>query len=138
MTIILLTILGAIVSAFFNSLFDRMFREYNPDTKKLISIAKKSLLFIFRYILPIVYIILAFIFIDFNKVFVLVISINITVIAVNVVADSIKNISVFLGKLILSLNDNNVKKTPEQIEKIIFELNHNVKKIDKQINDSDN
>lgn len=87
MTTILIAILVGVVSAFSKSLFDRIFREYNPDTKKLISKTMKFLLFILRYILPIVFIIYFFIKEDFNKLFVFVISIMLTILAVNLVID---------------------------------------------------
>ncbi len=87
MTTILIAIFVGVVSAFSKSLFDRIFREYNPDTKKLISKTMKFLLFILRYILPIVVLIYFFIEVDFNKLFVFVISIMLTILAINLMID---------------------------------------------------
>lgn len=87
MTTILLTILVGVVSAFSKSIFDRIFREYNPDTKKLISNIKNFLLFIVRYVLPIIFLIYFFINGEFNKSFVLVISILVTTLIISAIVD---------------------------------------------------
>lgn len=87
MTTILLTILVGVVSAFSKSIFDRIFREYNPDTKKLISNIKNLLLFIVRYVLPIIFLIYFFINGEFNKSFVLVISILVTTLIISAIVD---------------------------------------------------
>jgi hypothetical protein len=50
---IMLAIIVGIVSAFSKSIFDKLFAEYKPDTKKIVSRIKKFLLVFFRYLLPI-------------------------------------------------------------------------------------
>ena len=50
---ILLAILIAIISAFSKSLFDKIFAEYKPDTKKITSRIKLFILFTLRYLVPI-------------------------------------------------------------------------------------
>ena len=50
---IILAIIVGVVSAFSKSIFDKLFAEYKPDTKKIISRIKTFVLVFFRYILPI-------------------------------------------------------------------------------------
>jgi ABC-type dipeptide/oligopeptide/nickel transport system permease subunit len=50
---IILAIIVGIVSAFSKSIFDKLFAEYKPDTKKIVSRIKRFLLVFFRYLLPI-------------------------------------------------------------------------------------
>ena len=93
MTTALIAILVGVVSAFSKSIFDRIFKEYNPDTKKLISNIKRFFRFIVRYVLPISFLILLFIFAEFNKSFVLSTSIIITSLFVNMIVDGLEIIS---------------------------------------------
>lgn len=50
---IILAIFIAVVSAFSKSIFDKIFAEYKPDTKKIASRIKRFILVFFRYLLPI-------------------------------------------------------------------------------------
>lgn len=50
---IMLAIIVGVVSAFSKSIFDKLFAEYKPDTKKIVSRIKRFLLVFFRYLLPI-------------------------------------------------------------------------------------
>jgi uncharacterized membrane protein len=50
---IILAIIVGIVSAFSKSIFDKLFAEYKPDTKKITSRIKTFVLIFFRYLLPI-------------------------------------------------------------------------------------
>jgi ABC-type dipeptide/oligopeptide/nickel transport system permease subunit len=50
---IILAIIVGVVSAFSKSIFDKLFAEYKPDTKKIVSRIKRFLLVFFRYLLPI-------------------------------------------------------------------------------------
>jgi hypothetical protein len=50
---IILAIIVGVVSAFSKSIFDKLFAEYKPDTKKIVSRIKKFILIFFRYLLPI-------------------------------------------------------------------------------------
>ncbi len=50
---IILAVIVGIVSAFSKSIFDKLFAEYKPDTKKIVSGIKRFLLVFFRYLLPI-------------------------------------------------------------------------------------
>lgn len=57
-TTIIFTIVGSgIIAPFSKSIFDKIFAAYNPDPKKINSGIKKSLVFIFRYILPVAFLI---------------------------------------------------------------------------------
>ena len=49
---IILAIIVGVVSAFSKSIFDKLFAEYKPDTKKIISRIKIFLLVTFRYLIP--------------------------------------------------------------------------------------
>lgn len=49
---IILAIIVGVVSAFSKSIFDKLFAEYKPDTKKIISRIKTIVLVFFRYLLP--------------------------------------------------------------------------------------
>ena len=49
---ITLAIIVGVVSAFSKSIFDKLFAEYKPDTKKIISRIKIFLLVTFRYLIP--------------------------------------------------------------------------------------
>jgi RsiW-degrading membrane proteinase PrsW (M82 family) len=125
MTTILIAILVGVVSAFSKSLFDRIFREYNPDTKKLISKTMKFLLFILRYILPIVVLIYFFIEVDFNKLFVFVISIMLTILAVNLMIDQ--------DRMLLNIVERMVevsKKQSDGLSKIQDVILNDSKKLD--------
>ena len=92
---IITPIIIGVVASFSKSIFDRILATYNPDTKKLISYIKKSLIFIFRYMIPIIALILVFIFENFNKFFVINISILIFVIIMNIFLDVF---SLFINK----------------------------------------
>ena len=125
MTTILIAILVGVVSAFSKSLFDRIFREYNPDTKKLISKTMKFLLFILRYILPIVVLIYFFIEVDFNKLFVFVISIMLTILAINLMIDQ--------DRMLLNIVERMVevsKKQSDGLSKIQDVILNDSKKLD--------
>ena len=125
MTTILIAILVGVVSAFSKSLFDRIFREYNPDTKKLISKTMKFLLFILRYILPIVVLIYFFIEVDFNKLFVFVISIMLTILAVNLIIDQNRMLLNIVGRMVEVS-----KKQADGLSKIQDEILNDSKKLD--------
>ncbi len=112
MTTALLAIFVGLVSAFSKSLFDRIFREYNPDTKKLISTTKNLLLFIVRYVLTIVFLIYFFINGEFNKSFVLVICILVTTLIISAIVD----IFGIIQKKTLGLIEGLVKASTGQVD----------------------
>ena len=114
MTTVLLAILVAVISAFSKSIFDRIFREYNPDMKKVISTSKKYLFFAVRYILPIVFLIYLFIFGEFNKSFVLMNVFMITVFFANLLADLVNTIQTRTNAQIVTLT-NIVKQLAEKL-----------------------
>ncbi len=114
MTTALIAILVGVISAFSKSIFDRIFREYNPDKKKLISTTKKYLLFAVRYILPIVYLIYFFIYGEFNKSFVLMNSFMITVFFANLLVDALNTIQTRTNAQILTLT-NTLKQVAEKL-----------------------
>jgi len=49
---IILIVVSSVTGAFFKSYFDRLFAQYNPDTKKINSGIRKILFFIFKYLIP--------------------------------------------------------------------------------------
>ena len=51
---IILAVIVGIVSAFSKSIFDKLFAEYKPDTKKIISRTKFFTLLVLRYLIPII------------------------------------------------------------------------------------
>jgi hypothetical protein len=105
MTTVLLAILVAVISAFSKSIFDRIFREYNPDMKKVISTSKKYLFFAVRYILPIVYLIYLYIYGEFNKSFVLMNVFMITVFFANLLVDLVNTIQTRTNAHIVTLTN---------------------------------
>jgi hypothetical protein len=50
---IIIAVIIAVVSAFSKSIFDKIFAEYKPDRKKIISRIKIISLVLFRYLIPI-------------------------------------------------------------------------------------
>ena len=110
---IIFAILIAVISSFTTSVFDRIFREYNPDTKKLISKTRKFLHFIVKYILPISFLIFVFIDIEFNKTFVLVVSMLIALLACNILIDYMRLIEKDLVNYIYESNKDSMNMTKD-------------------------
>ncbi len=89
---IILAILIAVVSAFSKSIFDKIFAEYKPDTKKIVSRIKLFLTITLRYLVPIFGLIsLSLKEGDINKSFVISFSFILFVLVLNIFFDVLFN-----------------------------------------------
>ncbi len=89
---IILAIILAIISAFSKSIFDKIFAEYKPDTKKIVSRLKIAVLIFFRYLLPIYGLIsLSLKEGEINKSFVISFSLILFVLVLNILFDVLLN-----------------------------------------------
>jgi uncharacterized membrane protein len=89
---IILAIFIAVVSAFSKSIFDKIFAEYKPDTKKIVSRIKLFLIITLRYLVPIFGLIsLSLKEGDINKSFVISFSFILFVLVLNIFFDVLFN-----------------------------------------------
>ena len=111
---VIMPMLIALLSSFSKSIFDKIFAEYKPDRKKLISYVRKFFLFSLRYGLPVFMLTYSFIFENLSKLFVFKISLFVSVITLSFIIDLyhrvIAEIVSVQKEIIESLRDMNNKR----------------------------